>query len=130
MLTLQPATSFVYRFESPTGGVRELRLERGALERHNQPSAVVDAFRAGAFPADAATYGGFYTSPDSIPLTAEAMFVIKDAMPGDVVIYRSLGSWDGLTVTIKLYRQDVNGALGLILQSVIQDGDEHTFAIP
>jgi len=126
IFTVEPATGFQYRFESSPGTARRLHLERGALENNSVNPAEVYAYRAGVYPGESPTQGGFYTSPDSIPLIAWGTILIEGAASGDVLICRSLGSWDGLKVTFKLYRD----GSGLILSGDLADADEHTFTIP
>jgi hypothetical protein len=130
ILTVEPATGFQYRVESSAGAGRRLRLERGALESRSGRPAEVLAFRAGVYPGEDAKQGGFYTSPDSIPLRAEAHILIEGAASGDSLVCRSLGSWEGLKVTLKLYRENPDGSISLILTQEIKDADEHKFPIP
>ncbi len=130
ILTVQPATSFEYRYESSAGGVRVIHLERGALEsRGGQPKEVL-AFRAGVSPGEAPTRGGFFTSPDSIDLIAQAHLLIEGGVSGDSLICRSFGSWDGLRVVLAVYRENSDGSIEQIVRESIQDADEHTFRIP
>ena len=130
IVTVQPATGFEYRYKSSTGMERVIHLERGALEaRGGSPEAVL-AFRAGVSPIEKPTRGGFFTSPDSIPLRAEAFILIEEGVPGDSIICRSSGSFDGLKVTLEIFRQNSDGSIERILQEEIQDADEHTFLIP
>lgn len=130
ILTVEPATGFQYRFQSSAGADRRLRLERGALESRSGRPAEVLAFRAGVYPGEDAKQGGFYTSPDSIPLAAEAHLLIEGAASGDFLVCRSLGSWDGLKVTLNLYREDPDGSISLILTQELKDADEHKFPTP
>jgi hypothetical protein len=130
ILTVEPATGFQYRFESAAGAARRLRLERGALESGAGRPAEVLAFRAGVYPGDDAKQGGFYTSPDSVPLKAWATILIEGAISGDSLVCRSLGSWQGLKVTAKLYREAPDGGITLILTEELMDADEHKFPIP
>ena len=131
ILTVQPATSFQYRYESSAGGARVIHLERGALEmRGGSEPAPVESFRAGVFPGERPTRGGFFTSPDSLPLSAEATILIDGGVSGDSIICRSLGSFDGLKVTLRIFREDEGGGISRILQEDIEDADEHTFPIP
>jgi hypothetical protein len=90
----------------------------------------VIAFRAGVYPGEDPKQGGFYTSPDSVALTAWATILIEGAISGDSLICRSLGSWQGLKVTVKLYRENSDGSISLILTKDVQDADEHNFPIP
>jgi hypothetical protein len=130
IVTVQPATSFEYRYESSTGTARVIHLERGALEsRGAQPTEVL-AFRAGVSPGENPTRGGFFTSPDSVNLTAESHILIEGGVSGDSIICRSYGSFAGLKVTLAIYRENPDGSIERILQEDIQDADEHTFAIP
>ena len=133
ILTVQPATSFEYRYESSGGDRRVIHLERGALEsRGTQPKEVM-AFRAGVsglIEGDPPTRGGFFTSPDSIDLIEEAHLLIEGGVPGDSLICRSYGSWEGLRVTLTIYRENSDGSIERILQEAIQDADEHTYQIP
>jgi hypothetical protein len=130
ILTVAPATSFDYRFESTAGVKRGLRLERGALESESGQSASVTAFRAGVYPAEDAKEGGFYTSPDSVTLTAWAIILTEGVISGDSLVCTSLGSWQGLEVTLKLYRENPDGSISLILTERISDANEHRFPIP
>src|SRR4051812_26629098 len=77
ILTVQPATSFQYRYESSAGDARVIYLERGALELRGGEPATVESFRVGVSPGEKPTSGGFFTSPDSIPLSAEATILIE-----------------------------------------------------
>lgn len=130
ILTVQPATSFEYRYESSGGDARIIHLERGALEPRNGSPQTVLSFRAGVSPAENPTRGGFFTSPDSLPLSAEAIILIEEGITGDSIICRSFGSFDGLKVTLTIFRENTNGSISRILQEDIQDADEHTFLIP
>ena len=130
IFTVEPATGFQFRFRSPAGDARRLHLEREALENNSSRQAEVIAFRAGAYPGEDPTEGGFFTSPDSIPLIASATILIGGAISGDSLICRSFGSWNGLHVTFKLYRENPDGSIGFILTGNLKDADEHTFAIP
>lgn len=128
-LVVEPATGFQYRFESKAGNRRGLRLERGALEkRTGGGQAEVLAFRAGAY--DDTKQGGFFTSPDSIPLLAQAIILIEGATSGDFLVCRSFGSWQGLEVTVNLYREEPDGSGTLLLTETIKDADEHKFPLP
>jgi hypothetical protein len=130
ILTVEPATGFQYRFESAASAARRLRLERGALESDSGRPAEVLAFRAGVYPGDDAKQGGFFTSPDSVPLKAWATILIEGPTSGDFLVCRSLGSWQGLKVTVKLYRENPDGSIALILTQDLTDADEHKFPIP
>ncbi len=131
ILAVQPATGFEYRYVSSAGAARVIHLERGALElRGGGEPAAVAAFRAGVFPGENPTRGGFFTSPDSIPLSAEATLLIEGGVSGDSIICRSLGSFDGLKVTLRIFREDEGGGISRILQEDIEDANEHTFPIP
>ena len=130
IVTVQPATSFVYRYESSAGNARVIHLERGALEFRGGSPQTVFAFRAGVSPIENPTTGGFFTDPDSIPLSAEAIILIKGGVSGDSIICRSFGSFDGLRVTLTIFRENSDGSIDRILQEDIQDADEHTFLIP
>lgn len=130
IVTVQPATSFEYRYKSASGRDRVIFLERGALESRDGSLQTVTAFRAGVSPGENSTRGGFFTSPDSIPLSAEATIRIRGGIPGDSIICRSFGSFDGLKVTLRIFRENSDGSIERILQEDIQDADEHTFLIP
>jgi hypothetical protein len=130
IVTVQPATGFEYRYESSAGNARVIHLERGALESADAQSAEVMSFRAGVSPGENPTRGGFFTSPDSIALRAEAHILIEGGVSGDLIICQSLGSWNGLKVTLKVFRENDDGSIGLILQEDIQDANEHSFKIP
>lgn len=129
VLTLKPATGFEYHYESASGSPRVLHLERGAVEAGGLQAAEVLSFRAGVSPSDAPTRGGFYTSPDSVALQAEAHIVIDGGVSGDSLICRSFGSWNGLHVRLQVFRWNPDDSLSLILQEDIQDANEHTFRI-
>jgi hypothetical protein len=88
------------------------------------------SFRAGASPGERPTRGGFFTSPDSIPLAAQAIVLIEGGVSGDSIVCRSFGSFAGLKVTLTISRENPDGSVGRILQEEIQDADEHTFLIP
>jgi hypothetical protein len=107
-----------------------IHLERGALESPSGNSAEILSFRAGVSPGDTPTRGGFYTSPDSVNLRAEAHILIEGGVSGDYVICRSFGSFDGLKVTLTIYRENPDGSIEQILREAIQDADEHKFPIP
>ena len=130
ILTVQPATSFQYRYQSSAGNARVIHLERGALEPIGGEPPAVSSFRAGVFPGEKPTRGGFFTSPDSIPLSAQATILIERGVSGDSIICRSLGSFDGLNVTLRIFRENDDGSISRILEEVIEDADEHTFLIP
>lgn len=130
IIKVQPATSFDYRFVSSGGDARIFHLERGALEPIGGSAQTVLSFRAGAYPGEAPTQGGFFTSPDSIPMTAEAHIVVEEGASGDSIICRSYGSWEGLSVTLTIYREEPDGSIRRILLEEIHDADEHTFVIP
>jgi hypothetical protein len=130
IVTVQPATGFEYRYESSSGTARVIHLERGALESQDGQPAEVLAFRAGVSPGDNPTRGGFFTSPDSVDLRAEAYIRIEGGVSGDSIICRSLGSFSGLTVTLAIYRENQDGSVERILQEDIEDANEHKFAIP
>lgn len=128
IVKVQPATGFEYRYTSSTGMERVIHLERGALEPIGGSPEEVFAFRATVSPIGKPTRGGFFTTPDSIPLRAEAFILIEEGVPGDSIICRSLGSFAGLRVTLEIFRQDSTGTQR-ILKEEIQDADEHTFLI-
>jgi hypothetical protein len=131
ILTVNPATSFQYRFESSTGARRIIHLERGAVEPPGASTVPVASFRAGVYPGGPApTQGGFYTSPDSVNLIAQAILHIEGIVAGDSLICRSLGSWNGLKVTVELFREYSDGSIGRILHEEIQDADAHTYTLP
>lgn len=130
IVTLEPATGFEFRYQSTAGDARVLRLERGALESKSGSPAEVLAFRAGVSPREKPIRCGFYTSPDSIPLSAVAMILIDKGVSGDSIICRSYGSYAGLKVTLTIYRENEDGSIQRILKEDIQDADEHTFKIP
>lgn len=130
IVTVQPATGFEYRYQSSTGSVRVIHLERGALESRGGGATEVLSFRAGVSPIDNPTRGGFFTSPDSIPMIAEAHILIDGGVASDLLICRSFGSWNGLQVTLKVFRENEDGSTSQILQEQIQNADEHTFLIP
>ncbi len=129
ILTVYPATAFEYRFQSSAGSNRVFHLERGALESSGIDSVEVSSFRAGVSPIENPTRGGFFTSPDSILLTAHAHITIDGSVSGDSIVCRSLGSWDGLKITLKIFRENPDRGIGLVLQEDIQDSDEHTFIL-
>ena len=130
IVTVKPATSFEYRYESSAGNARVIHLERGALESRGGSPQRVLSFRAGVSPGEKPTRGGFFTSPDSILLSAEATILIERGISGDSIVCRSFGSFDGLKVTLTIFRENADGSIGLILQEDIQDANEHKFLIP
>jgi hypothetical protein len=130
ILKLQPATGFEYRYQSSAGDARIIHLERGALESGIGSPSEVSSFRAGVSPGERPTSGGFFTSPDSIPMSAEATILIEAGVSGDSIICRSFGSFDGLSVTLTIFRENEDGSISRILQENIQDANEHTFPIP
>jgi hypothetical protein len=130
IVTVQPATSFDYRYESAAGEARVIHLERGALESKDGSPQSALSFRAVVSPGEKPTSGGFYTSPDSIPWSAEVMILIEGGASGDSIICRSLGSFDGLKVTFTVYRENQDGSIGQILRKEIRDADKHRFLIP
>jgi hypothetical protein len=127
---VEPATSFDFRYASSAGDPRVIHLERGALESLDGSTPQVTAFRTVVSPGEKPTSGGFFTSPDSIPLSAEAIILIEGGVSGDSIICRSFGSFAGLKVTLTIFRENSDGSIARILQEEIQDADEHTFAIP
>jgi hypothetical protein len=129
-VTVKPATSFEYRYKSAAGRERVIHLERGALETRGGSPQTVLAFRAGVSPLENPTRGGFFTDPDSIPLSAEASILIRGGVSGDSIVCRSFGSFDGLNVTLAIFRENSDGSIERILREDIQDADEHTFLIP
>jgi len=130
MVMVQPATSFDFRYESSGGNARVIHLERGALELEGGNPPAVTSFRAVVYPGDNPTQGAFYTSPNFIPMIAQAHILIENGIPGDSIICRSYGSSDGLKVTLSIYRETSSGSIGQILKQEIQDADEHKFLIP
>jgi len=130
IVTVQPATGFEYHYYSSTGVARVIHLGQGALEAHLEDETEVLAFRAGVSPIEKPMRGGFFTSPDSVKLRAEAHIFIESGDSGDSIVCRSFGSWNGLKVTLTIYRENSDGSVGQILQEDIQDADEHTFPIP
>jgi hypothetical protein len=129
ILRLEPATAFEYRYESPKGIARIIYLERGALESGTGAAQPVTSFRTTVSPAAEPTRGGFFTSPDSIPLIAEAIILIEKGASGDSIVCRSFGSFDGLRVTLTIFR-DSGGGISRILSEDIQDANENRFSIP
>jgi hypothetical protein len=129
-LQLTPATGFRFHFESNGGDRRVFYFERGALEADIGESPAVYAFRAGGFPGDKPTRGGFFTSPDSINMHAVAHILLEGGASGDSFVCLSYGSWAGLEVKLTLSRFDPDGGSELILQETIRDADEHSFKIP
>jgi hypothetical protein len=130
ILALQPATVFEYRYKSSAGEARVIHLERGALEFGEEAPQTVLSFRATVFPGEKPTSGGFFTSPDSLNLTAQATVLIEGGISGDSITCRSFGSFDGLKVTLQIFRENEDGSVGRILQEEIRDAEEHTFTIP
>lgn len=130
MVTVEPATSFDFRYESAAGVPRVIRLERAALESKGASPSEVLAFRAGVSPREKPTTGGFYTSPDSIPMSAEATTIIEGGVSGDSIICRSYGSFAGLKVVLTIYRENPDGSIERILREEIKDANEHKFKIP
>ena len=129
-LKLQPATGFEFRYESSAGAARVIHLERGALESNTASPSEVLSFRATVSPAENPTRVGFFTSPDSIPMSAEAIILIEGGISGDSIICRSFGSFDGLRVNLRIFRTNEDGSISRILQEDIQDANEHRFPIP
>jgi hypothetical protein len=130
IVTVQPATSFEYRYESSTGTARVIHLERGALEPQGSQPEELFSFRAGVSPGETPTRGGFFTSPDSVNLRAEGHILIEGGVSGDSIICQSLGSYAGLTVSLTIFRENSDGSIEQILQEQMRDALEHTFAIP
>lgn len=130
IVKVQPATGFEFRYQSSAGEVRVIRLERGALESKDATPSAVLAFRAGVSPREKPTRCGFFTSPDSIPMSAEATVIIDGGVSGDSIVCRSYGSVAGLQVALTIYRENDDGSIQQILKEDIHDADEHTFRIP
>jgi hypothetical protein len=131
LIHVRPATSFDFHFESSTGAMRPLRLERGALETEvGDTSTAITSFRAVAYPEVAETQVGFYTSPDSVPMTAEADVSVYGSVSGDSFVCTSEGSWNGLVVTVTVFRVNSDGSITQIIQQNIQDANQHRYQIP
>jgi len=130
ILALQPATDFDFQSKSSAGALRVMSLERGALESTGATPTAIDAFRTEAYPPTAATDVGFFTSPDSVSMSAQAFVWVQGSVPGDTLVCTSLGSWNGLAVTFTLSRENADGSINQILKETINDAQRHAYPIP
>ena len=125
-VSVEPTTSFQYRFESATGCPRRMRLERGALEHG---PAEIEGFRASAYPVEDPVRGGFFISPDVVQMKAQALIEVQKIVSGDHFICQALGNANGDELTVKIHQDLPSGEIMLILEEIITDFGEHTYSV-
>ena len=129
IISIQPATMFIFKFKSSAGVKRVFQLEYIGLESIGSPVPPFEFFRAGGDSAENTTEAGFVTSSESIPMAAQAHILVDGGLSGDSIVCRSLGSFEGLSVTLTIDRVEIAGSPTRLLKKEIHDDSEHTFLI-
>ena len=124
-VSINPATHFDFRYQSREGVPRIIHLQLASLVAHPEQIHQVEQFHASVHPRDKPRLCTFYTLPESIKMSAQAIILIEGGIPGDTIICHSHGSFAGLKVNVRILRNQEN-----ILTKDIQDTHEYKFRIP
>ena len=120
-VSINPATHFDFRYQSREGVPRIIHLQLASLVAHPEQVHQVEQFHASVHPRDKPRLCTFYTLPESIKMSAQAIILIRVEFQG-IPLSDSHGSFAGLKVNVRILRNQEN-----ILTKDIQDTHEYNF---